>query len=44
LSFVNFSFFGEEGDVFGNVLAVLLGLADARASTRTLDALTRERT
>jgi glycogen debranching enzyme len=41
LSFVNFSFFGEEGDVFGNVLAVLLGLADARASTRTLDALTK---
>jgi len=43
LSFVNFSFFGEEGDVFGNVLAVLLGLADARASTRTLDALIRAR-
>ncbi len=41
LSFVNFSFFGEEGDVFGNVLAVLLGLADARASARTLDALTK---
>jgi hypothetical protein len=41
LSFVNFSFFGEEGDVFGNVLAVLSGLADARASTRTLDALTK---
>src|SRR6266436_2007749 len=41
LSFVNFSFFGEEGDVFGNVLAVLLGLAGARASTRTLDALTK---
>ena len=41
LSFVNFSFFGEEGDVFGNVLAVLLGLADAGASARTLDALTR---
>jgi glycogen debranching enzyme len=41
LSFVNFSFFGEEGDVFGNVLAVLLGLADAGASTRTLDALTK---
>src|ERR1700722_13545923 len=40
LSFVNFSFFGEEGDVFGNVLAILLGLADARARTRTLDALT----
>jgi hypothetical protein len=41
LSFVNFSFFGEEGDVFGNVLAVLLGLADARASRRTLNALTK---
>jgi glycogen debranching enzyme len=43
LSFVNFSFFGEEGDVFGNVLAVLLGLADARACRRTLDALTKSR-
>jgi glycogen debranching enzyme len=43
LSFVNFAFFGEEGDVFGNVLAVLLGLADARASRRTLDALTSAR-
>jgi glycogen debranching enzyme len=43
LSFVNFSFFGEEGDVFGNALAVLLGLADERASARTLDALTRAR-
>ena len=32
LSFVNFSFWGEEGDVFGNLLAVLCGLAgDARA-------------
>lgn len=39
LSFVNFSFFGEEGDVFGNVLAVLLGLADAAARERTMDAL-----
>jgi glycogen debranching enzyme len=43
LSFVNFSFFGEEGDVFGNVLAVLLGLADEQASGRTLDALTEAR-
>jgi glycogen debranching enzyme len=43
LSFVNFSFFGEEGDVFGNVLAVLLGLADVRASGRTLDALIKAR-
>ena len=41
LSFVNFAFFGEEGDVFGNVLAVLLGLADRNARTRTLDALTK---
>jgi glycogen debranching enzyme len=43
LSFVNFSFFGEEGDVFGNVLAVLLGLAGPRAAKRTLDALTKAR-
>jgi hypothetical protein len=41
LSFVNFSFFGEEGDVFGNLLAVLYGLADPLASSRTLDALQR---
>jgi Alkaline and neutral invertase len=41
LSFVNFAFFGEEGDVFGNVLAVLLGLCDERATRRTLDAITR---
>ena len=32
LSFVNFSFWGEEGDVFGNLLSVVLGPAsDARA-------------
>ncbi|HUI61465.1 MAG TPA: glycoside hydrolase 100 family protein [Steroidobacteraceae bacterium] len=43
LSFVNFSFFGEEGDVFGNVLAVLMGLANPQAARRTLDALTRAR-
>jgi glycogen debranching enzyme len=43
LSFVNFSFFGEEGDVFGNTLAVLFGLADAKASSRTLDALLRRK-
>jgi glycogen debranching enzyme len=43
LSFVNFSFFGEEGDVFGNVLAVLMGLADGRAKGRTLDALWKAR-
>lgn len=40
LSFVNFSFFGDEGDVFGNLLAILLGLADAKARSRTLRALT----
>ena len=39
LSFVNFSFFGEEGDVFGNVLAILLGLAAPAAQKRTLRAL-----
>ncbi|HSD43164.1 MAG TPA: glycoside hydrolase 100 family protein [Burkholderiales bacterium] len=43
LSFVNFSFYGDEGDVFGNVLAVLCGLADAAAAKRTLDALDRAR-
>ncbi len=43
LSFVNFSFWGEEGDVFGNVLAVLMGLADKQATRRTLDALTKAR-
>ena len=41
LSFVNFAFFGEEGDVFGNLLAVLCGLADGAAAARTLAALTR---
>lgn len=39
LSFVNFSFFGDEGDVFGNLLALLLGVADVPARQRTLDAL-----
>jgi glycogen debranching enzyme len=41
LSFVNFSFFGQEGDVFGNVLALLCGLADGEAARRTLRALDR---
>jgi hypothetical protein len=39
LSFVNFSFFGEEGDVFGNVLATLCGAMSAAAARRTLAAL-----
>jgi glycogen debranching enzyme len=43
LSFVNFAFFGEEGDVFGNLLAVLTGLADEVAAKRTLRSLDRAR-
>jgi hypothetical protein len=39
LSFVNFSFFGDEGDAFGNVLAVLCGLTDDASAHRTLRAL-----
>src|SRR5262245_26910687 len=35
LSFVNFSFFGDEGDVFGNVLATLCGALNASAARRT---------
>lgn len=41
LSFVNLSFVGDEGDVFGNVLAVLAGLADESMAHRivhTIDA------
>ena len=41
LSFVNFAFFGDEGDAFGNVLAVLCGLANDAAAHRTLQALER---
>jgi glycogen debranching enzyme len=41
LSFVNFSFWGEEGDVFGNLLAVLFGLADGAMTRRILRALQR---
>jgi glycogen debranching enzyme len=43
LSFVNFASFGAEGDVFGNVLAVLCGPADVWASRRTLCALEQAR-
>jgi glycogen debranching enzyme len=39
LSFVNLSFCGGEGDAFGNLLAVLLGLADEASCGRILDAL-----
>jgi glycogen debranching enzyme len=41
LSFVNFSFFGDEGDAFGNVLAVMYGLMDKSSAARTLRALRR---
>ena len=39
LSFVNFSFYGDEGDTFGNVLAVLCGLANDAVAHRTLRGL-----
>lgn len=42
LSFVNFSFFGDEGDSFGNILAVLCGLAEAKQAQRIVRAM-RER-
>ena len=42
LSFLNFSFWGEEGDTFGNLLAILFGLADATMTQRVLSALERE--
>lgn len=41
LSFVNFAFYGDEGDVFGNVLAILFGLADESAAHRIVKALER---
>jgi glycogen debranching enzyme len=43
LSFVNFSFFGDEGDTFGNVLAVLYGLADEGLAEKILRALMKAR-
>jgi hypothetical protein len=43
LSFVNFSFIGDEGDVFGNVLAILAGLADEAATHRIIRAVRRAR-
>jgi len=42
-SFVNFSFCGDEGDVFGNVLAILAGLADEAATHRIVHAVMRAR-
>ena len=39
LSFVNLAFSGDEGDVFGNVLSVLCGLANKTHSRRILDTI-----
>jgi glycogen debranching enzyme len=43
LSFVNFSFFGDEGDTFGNVLAILHGLADDDSAAKMIRALMKHR-
>ncbi|MGZ5138204.1 MAG: amylo-alpha-1,6-glucosidase [Burkholderiales bacterium] len=43
LSFVNFSFWGDEGDVMGNVLAVLLGLAEGHRARTIMRALRNAR-
>jgi len=39
LSFVNLSFWGEEGDVLGNLLGLLLGLADDHRKRCVLNAI-----
>ena len=39
LSFVNFSFVGDEGDVLGNLLAIVGGAADDARAEQTLEAL-----
>ena len=39
LSYVNLSHWGDEGDVFGNLLAVVFGLADGAARERVVGAL-----
>lgn len=39
LSYVNLSFWGDEGDVLGNLLALLLGLADDHRRRRVLDTI-----
>ena len=43
LSFVNLAVAGYEGDVFGNVLAVLAGLADAAMAKRITETLRKAR-
>jgi glycogen debranching enzyme len=43
LSFVNLAAAGYEGDVFGNVLAVLCGLADGTTAKRIIDTVRKAR-
>ncbi|MGE5469528.1 MAG: glycoside hydrolase 100 family protein [Bacteroidota bacterium] len=38
-SFVNLGYWGDEGDIFGNLLAILCGLADEHRSNRILAAI-----
>jgi hypothetical protein len=40
LSFVNFSHWGEENDIFGNILAHLVGVGDASGAGKVASALT----
>jgi hypothetical protein len=42
VSYLNLSHFGDEGDVVGNLLAVLYGVADKARARRVLAALRRE--
>jgi glycogen debranching enzyme len=44
LSFVNFAFAGDEGDVFGNLLAVLCGAADGSMGQRIVRTLRNAKT
>ncbi|MDH6169899.1 glycogen debranching enzyme [Variovorax boronicumulans] len=41
LSFVNFAFVGNEGDVFGNVLAIQAGLTEPEMAGRIVDTIAR---
>jgi glycogen debranching enzyme len=43
LSFVNLAVVGDEGDVFGNVLAIQSGLADPAMARRIVDTITQAR-
>lgn len=43
LSFVNFAFVGNEGDVFGNVLAIQAGLSEPEMAGRIVDTIANAR-